>query len=529
MVMIYQPLRELLRDISAITSEGIKLWQLLLPNAVLVLLELVSLYLLVKLMGSMLSAAQGVPIDIQAALGVAGLLVLKSALNASTGKLIYRLYARNETLLRQSILERARAAPSSFLRARSVETITHQVNNYPPNMTYGVYLQVVKLFSDLAVVLSIFVALLIRNPSLTVMIVVIFGVIAVLLANYTMRFSARAGKVNEASTIKFVNTLSRYIGARNEIASCRLDRMFLDELGRINVALSTAHADISFAAHIPRFAFDAVSAIGIVMLVGAVDMGIARFDQQDLAFGLAAAFKIAPYLTSILGVFMQINFSRSVMDGYQQVMAAMTEPKVGNPRILARLDTTPEVEVTLSQEGKVHCRARLGDVLIIKGRSGSGKTTIAELLSDLAEGRVSGGQAPLANVAGRRLLAFCSQFPTVLNTSLQDNVATYDDVATGPVVDALLTRYGLGHLAGVPELNEVTLSGGERQRIGIVRTLSHAALVTIFDEPTASTGTIYADLLKQDLQRLAHAGSVVVVVTHDTLFDDIATCQFELP
>lgn len=526
MVMIYQPLRELLHDISAITSEGIKLWQLLLPNAVLILLELVSLYLLVRLMGSMLSAAQGVPIDIQAALGVAGLLVLKSIVNAALGKLINRLYARNETLLRQSILGRARAAPSSVLRVRSVETITHEVNVYPSNMTYGVYQQVVKLFSDSAVAVSIFVALLVKNLGLTVVVVVLFGSMAALIARFTLRISGRAGKVTEASTVKLVNTLSRYMGARNEIAGSRLDTVFLEELGRINAALSTARADINFAAQIPRFAFDAVSAIGIVMLVSIVSLGVTRFDQQDLAFGLAAAFKLAPYLSSILGVFMQISFSRSVMEGYHRAIAAMLEQKVVNPRIEVQLSTTPDVAVTMLQNGEVLCCARPGDVLLIKGRSGSGKTTIAEQLSDLAEGRISGGPTLQTNV-GRHRLAFCSQFPTVLNTSLQVNVA-HDDAALVPMEESLLARYGLQHLKDVIELNEATLSGGERQRIGIVRTLSQKAQVIIFDEPTASTGTLYAASFKQDLQAQARNGCVVVVVTHDTLFDDIATCRLDL-
>jgi ABC-type transport system involved in cytochrome bd biosynthesis fused ATPase/permease subunit len=520
-------LRELLNDIGTITAQGVRVRQLLMPNIVLVLLELASLYLLVRLMGSMLSAAQGVPIDLQAALGVAGLLVLKSLLNAWLGKLIHRLYARNETLLRQSILARAQAAPSSALRARSVETITHEVNVYPSNMTYGVYQQVVKLFSDLAVVAFIFLALLVRNPSLTVGVVLLFGAMAGLIAHFTLRISSSAGQVSEASTKKLVNTLSRYMGARNEIASSRLDRVFVDELGRINSALSTARADINFAAQMPRFAFDAVSAIGIVMLVGAAALGVTRFDQQDLAFGLAAGFKLAPYLTSILGVFMQISFSRSVMEGYHLATAAMAEPKVVNPLIQARLSATPDVEVTVLQDGAVHCRARPGDVLLIKGRSGSGKTTIAELLTDLAEGRAAGGPASQGNDVGGRLLAFCSQYPTVLNTSLQANIA-HDDASAAAVGDALLARYGLRHLEDVAELNEATLSGGERQRIGIVRTLSQKARVTIFDEPTASTGKLYAAVFKQDLLALARAGSLVVVVTHDTLFDDIATCRLDL-
>lgn len=522
-------IKEIVSGVRTITTQGVHVRQLILPNALLVLLELASLYLLVQLMGSMLSAAQGVPVDFHAALGLAALLVGKSLLNALVGKQVFRLYARNETLLRQSILNRARAAPSSALRARSLESIVHEVNAYPSNMTYGVYQQVIRLFGDLAVAVSIFLALFMSNPKLTFVVVALLGTMAALTAAFTLRISARAGEVTEGATVRLVNTLSRFISARNEIASSRLDRVFLAELGRINSHLSSARADINFAAQIPRFAFDAVSAIGIVMLVSAAALGVARFDQQDMAFGLAAAFKLAPYLTSILGVLMQISFSRSVMEAYHLTAAAMTEYKEVNPSIKMRLITVPEVEVTMLQDGIVRCKARPGDVLLIKGRSGSGKTTVAELLTDLAEGRVGGGPSATAETeAGEeRLVAFCSQFPTVLNTSLQANVAQ-EDAVSSPVSNALIARYGLSHLEGVAELNEATLSGGERQRIGIVRTLSQKARVTIFDEPTASTGTLYAATFKEDLRALARKGSLVVVVTHDTLFDDIATCRLDL-
>jgi ABC-type transport system involved in cytochrome bd biosynthesis fused ATPase/permease subunit len=494
------------------------------PSLVILVLELVSLYVLARLFSSVLSTAAGAAIDLTAALTLALLLVVKSLVSGFVSQIIYREFAENETKIRDSMLESVRFAPSRTLRGQSIETVTHQVNVYPSNLTFSVYQQALKLMSDLAAAVVILVALFVTNPGLTMMILLPFGVISFVVGKWTVSRSARYGSTAENSRIRLVNRIARYLGGRNELSGSSLEPLFRGAVSEANLALANAQAQFQFITLFPRLALDAVCGLAIVMVVGAVSLGVAQLNQQDLAFSLAAAFKLAPYLTAIIAGMMQLGFTRVILEGYGEVTAALSaagaETLNGVSAAVPSEIRGQQLEVRV---GERTFTAGRGEILVIKGKSGSGKTTIAELVADVAAGRTPGTQ-PL-NGTERPHIAFCSQFPAVLDAPLKLNLVAPE---AGDAADAMIERYGLEHLLESPALNENTLSGGERQRIGIVRALNQAREIVVFDEPTAAIGKLYADKVKEDVLRLAREGKTVLIVTHDTMFNAVADSVLEL-
>jgi ABC-type transport system involved in cytochrome bd biosynthesis fused ATPase/permease subunit len=270
---------------------------------------------------------------------------------------------------------------------------------------------------------------------------------------------------------------------------------------------------------VPRIVFDGVLGVVILAVILAVSSGWAPMSQRDLSFIMAAALKLAPYLTSILAGLLQIGFAKSIVDGYSDVKRKLAEsPDLVRPVTVDLSHENGVARLFIVAQGK-EVSASNGDILLLKGRSGSGKTTIAEMIADVAEGRIGNDDS-----RARRHIAYCSQFPTVLNVSLCANVSAEKAEDT----TALIERYGIAHFSQTEILNENTLSGGERQRIGIIRAINQTREIVVFDEPTASIGTAYANKIKEDIGRLAASGALVVILTHDVLFDDIATKTLEL-
>lgn len=510
-----------IHSLRSVAKLGVPLRRFVYPNLIMIVLEVVSLYMLAKLLAGVLATAAGASIDLGGATVLAGLLVLKSFANGALTKLIYNSYAENEIVLRRYFLGLARGATSRTLRSRSVETVTHEVNVYPANLTYNVYQQAVKLLSDGAIASAIMIALVVSNPKLTGIVILLFGAVACLIAYASLRKTAAAGRVTDHATVRLVNLLGRFLGARNEIAGSSIESAFQKDIDETNRALSQAHTEINYVALVPRFVLDGVTGLAIIVVVALVTSGVARLTQKDLAFSLAACLKLAPYLTSIIAGVMQISFSKAIVDGFNRSTRGLvdleSEGLVGVSVELMRNAVGMRLEI--KAQGK-SVAAGAGDILLIKGRSGSGKTTIAELIADVAEGRV----APRSEE--RQAVAYCSQFATVLDKTVRENVA--DESASEERVSYLLERYGLAQLNECERLNENTLSGGERQRVGIVRALNQKSEVFVFDEPTASIGALYAAKICEDVQSLASRGALVVLISHDSTFDSIASSRVDL-
>src|SRR4029077_9123995 len=143
--------------------------------------------------------------------------------------------------------------------------------------------------------------------------------------------------------------------------------------------------------------------------------------------------------------------------------------------------------------------ARAGETVAIVGASGSGKSTIADLLIRLLdpdEGVVSIGGCDLRSLALsdlRRHVALVDQDPCLLHASIAENIrysrpqATDAEVqaaarlaALGPFVDRLPD--GLQTIVGE---RGTALSSGERQRIALARAFLVSPAILVLDEPTA--------------------------------------------
>ncbi|MGR6870711.1 type I secretion system permease/ATPase [Pseudomonas sp. HK3] len=168
-----------------------------------------------------------------------------------------------------------------------------------------------------------------------------------------------------------------------------------------------------------------------------------------------------------------------------------------------------------------------GEMLGVIGSSGSGKSSLAKLLSGVWQprlGRVRLDDADLQQWQSQQLGSHIGYLPQNVNLfagTIADNISRFGDRNDEQIIAA-------AKLAGVHEMivgltqgydtilgdNGSGLSGGEQQRIGFARALYGSPKLLILDEPNSNLDDAGEAALMLALKTLKQSKTTVVLVTH---------------
>ena len=172
-----------------------------------------------------------------------------------------------------------------------------------------------------------------------------------------------------------------------------------------------------------------------------------------------------------------------------------------------------------------------GKLVVILGPSGAGKSTLLNLIGGMdspSEGTIMAGGTDISRYSENELadyraanVGFIFQFYNILPTlTVLENVNLVADLARDALDGAqALKAVGLEeHMDKFPN----QLSGGEQQRVSIARAIAKNPTMLLCDEPTgaldSATGVTTLKLLKEQTEH----GKTVIIVTHNSLFADVA-------
>ncbi len=168
-----------------------------------------------------------------------------------------------------------------------------------------------------------------------------------------------------------------------------------------------------------------------------------------------------------------------------------------------------------------------GDIVGIVGTTGSGKSTLINLLLryyDHYEGTITIGGVDIRNIDMnyyRERIGYVQQEPQMFHDTIYNNIAYGDNsfsveevIYAADIANAheFIVRQPDGYDSVLGERG-VGLSGGERQRISIARAMLRNPKMLVFDEATASVDSETEHLIQEAIENLI-TGRTTIMIAH---------------
>lgn len=301
----------------------------------------------------------------------------------------------------------------------------------------------------------------------------------------------------------------------------------------------------SFMSHQMRaFRVNALSFPIMELLAGFGIAGVLLYGGLRVADGEATAGTLISFLAAVIMLYEPVKRLSAANNQIQQGLAAaerifeILEEPLGVTDAPAAVDMLPfSNTISFEQIGliypgtekevlkDVNFTVEAGEVVALVGRSGAGKSSLANLVPrfmDVTSGRIAIDGLDLRDIAQnslRQQMALVTQEIVLFNDTVLNNIAYGLDNVTEEQVWAV-ARAANAHefIEKLPEGYEtlvgergVVLSGGQRQRLSLARALLKDAPILILDEATSALDTESERLVQQAIDTLMKDRTVLVI------------------
>jgi ABC-type multidrug transport system fused ATPase/permease subunit len=541
--------------LAALPADGRKfLWTYSWSLASLALFDAAALGLLAVVLGPIATGASVVlPLVgklnafgvVMAILVICAIIIAKSVCAVSITWWATRRFPRYELAIGDRVLRSYLAAPwRDRLRKNSIDIMRYSdsgvdatVNSFlAPGAT---------LLSEAVSLIAVMATLAVVQPVLAITSLVYLLLLGAVLFYWVARRARIAGEININNTARSARLILEIVTSMKEVALRNKESEVADVVVQSRTGSSRARANIQFLGQIPRYALDA-GLVGGFVVIGGVGLLLGGMEQAITAIGLfaLAGFRVAPSVVRFQQVMSQMigasEFPRQLLVELADTERSAAEVNSGTrsvPEFPRRIQFDavsfryfPEAPPAVRN---VTFEIPFGSTVAFVGTSGSGKSTMVDLLLSLLEPtsgtiRVDGIALSEMRTAWRSQVGYVPQEVALFDASIAQNVAlSWTDDYDADRVKRALERAQLwtlvsskpeGIQARVGERG-MALSGGQRQRLGIARALYSDPLVLVLDEATSALDTQTEALVTEAI------GSIGADVTKVVVAHRLATIQ----
>jgi ABC-type multidrug transport system fused ATPase/permease subunit len=393
------------------------------------------------------------------------------------------------------------------------------------------------LTSESFVTLGLVLTMLLLEPVGTFATLFVFAVGAWTYKKATSKRISRWGEADISHKGFLIQQLQQGFGGIRDVKMLRRENFFIDKFNGHLHGSALVSRKFAVVQAIPRYILELLTIICFTVLVTVSIVFGNGLDEVMPVIGLfgVAAFRILPATYQIIGNLQSVNRSKPVLSYLTKDFALIVEPIEPTEHSVLEFSEIEIHKLKFSYSGTqsdaladISLVIKRGDAVGIVGQSGSGKSTIVDVVLGFLkpqEGSVMVNGIDIGSNLQwwRSKVGYVPQSIFLTDDTLRRNIAfgladeQIDELAVRTALRLAQLEEFVSTLPDGPSTmvgeRGVRLSGGQRQRIGIARALYNNPEVLVLDEATSSLDTETEHGVMQAVQAL-QGDKTVIIVAH---------------
>jgi ABC-type multidrug transport system fused ATPase/permease subunit len=459
---------------------------------------------------------------LSAAFATAALVVLRAFLDVlSTRAVVGYVQGINGHFLLQLTRGYSEMRWGHFVECNGSELLNHSIHTVREAANY--YHVCIELIAAAAIVVVMTAALVYQSPLAAcgcgTAILLLYGI-----HRFLIRKQLQVAASKRESTLRMLQTnLADMFRSGKEIRTYRNQEFFHDRIDQQARSLAASNRRVALLPQVARILSDQGVVIIFLCIIIAVQMqhSDVRRWLSLLVFYFVLSRRLLPLISQVSmfagqieGSYKNVQIVHSELEKCLTYRAPMTATQLPGPGFVLELE---RVICSFDQDEPfvrdASLRLREGESVLLRGVSGSGKSSLLNIIAGVSQ--------PSSGVVrvNRASVAYVPQDIALLDDSIRNNLLFgLTGKTTAELMHALaaarlsdfVAAQPLGLETAVGD-NGILLSGGERQRLGLARAILRGATLLLLDEATSALDEENESQIRKNL---ANAGIAVVLATH---------------
>ena len=460
------------------------------------------------------------------------------------------VYIKNSNKLSDKITSDFRIKIFNFLINQDYSYyFKHGTNEIMSNLTQktqsftAIVFAAMNIFNAILILIAVICVLTINEPFYTLIVILSIAIFFTTIFKIKSRSVLKKGQNINLNQNIIVDTFESTVGYLQEVLVYNLRNFFLKTLTKVSKEIAISSSEIRSIGMTPRIYLETFLIISVVLLVYFLNLTERSLllNISYLAVLAYGAQKCLPLVNSIYNLSISFKSSTPTVLSFLKILDnEKLDLKTESDSLeLLEFDREINLEKIFFQYNKslppvlnnINLIIKKGEKIAIKGKTGTGKSTLINLILGLVEptqGKllIDGTEINSTNKKNwQKNIAIVPQTVFLNNSSILENIAlgeNFNEINYEKVKNSAKISCISEFIESLPNKYKekvgekgIRLSGGQKQRIGLARALYRDPNVLVLDEPSNALDLKTENQVMEKLTSLSKKVTIIMISHSD--------------